>query len=109
MNVEHKNLADGKWSTMPLVNQLAHVGSEVHRALSWQAKDNRDYCLKAASRALELLDLTLDTAKFPQLKEIARLRESIVDYFWATNQFKSTKTSFEKYFLGFNYAARKNL
>lgn len=108
MNIQHKDLAVGRWSRMPLCEQMANIGSEVSRALNWQSKGNKELSLKAASRALELLDLSLDCVRpFPRLKEIARLRETVVDYFYYSNQFSSTETLWRKYFDHFNYAARK--
>jgi len=109
MSYQHKDLAAGRWSRMPFLEKMANIGSEVERALKWRAKHNTAYSDQAAERALELVDLTLDTVKgFPRLKEIARLREAFVDYFYGTNQFMSTETSWRKYFLSFTYAARKN-
>lgn len=109
MNVQHKDLAQGRWAGMILREQLANIGSEVSRALNWQVKGNKDLCQKAASRSLELLDLSLDSAKsFPTLKELARLREAIVDYFYGANQFSSSEILWRKYFDRFNYIVRKN-
>ena len=109
MSYQHKDLAAGRWSQMPFIEKMANIGSEVERALKWRAKRNAAYCEQASIRSLELMDLTLDSVTgFPRLKELARLRETIVDYFFGTNQFKSTEESFRKYFLNFTYAARKN-
>jgi len=109
MNVQHKNLAQGRWASMPFVEQMANIGSEVERALNWRAKHNADYSQRACERALELIDLTLGTVKGPaRLKELARVREAIVDYFFGTNQYQSSEALWKKYFLSFTYAARKN-
>lgn len=32
MSLQHANLAEGRWRTLPLVEQLANVGSDVARA-----------------------------------------------------------------------------
>lgn len=109
MNYQHKNLASDRWDKLPFLEQMANIGSEVERALSWRAKNNIDYARKASERALELIDLTLGATQEPgRLKEVARLRESIVDYFFFSNQFKSSEKSWHNYFLCFTYAARKN-
>ncbi|MFH1666469.1 MAG: hypothetical protein ABIA17_02730, partial [Elusimicrobiota bacterium] len=90
------------------LEQMANIGSEVERALNWKAKQNNDYSRKAFERALELIDLTLDNLTSPtRLKELSRVREAIVDFFAGQNQFKSTETSWRKYFLAFTYAARR--
>ena len=110
MAYQHKELAEGRWARMSLVEQMANIGSEVERALIWQAKDNPDYSLRAAERALELSDLSLaGTRQFTRLKEIARLREILSDYFYGTNQHGSTADSLRKYFVPFTYAARRHI
>ncbi len=109
MSYQHKDLAAGRWSQLSFLEQMANIGSEVERAINWRAKHNVAYCQQALERSLELIDLTLDSLKgFAHLKEIARLRETIVDYFFGTNQFVSTEESLRKYFINFIYAARRN-
>jgi len=109
MSLQHKNLAAGAWNQMSFIEQMANIGSDVGRALNWQAKGNAAYTQRAFERALELIDLTLDSQKsFSRLKEVARLREAIVDYFAGENQFNLTEESLRKYFFNFTFAARKN-
>lgn len=107
MEYQHKQLAQGRWFDMSVVEQLANVGSEVERTILWKKKNNPDYSNKAFVRALELLDLTVEDAKNKsRLKEILRLREALVDYFVFDNQFSSSDESWRKYFYSFNFAAR---
>ncbi|MBU1853813.1 MAG: hypothetical protein KJ957_07210 [Candidatus Omnitrophica bacterium] len=110
MMIQHKNLAEGKWGQMSLCAQMANIGSEVSRALNWQKKGKIDFSKKAASRALELLDLSLDSINkpFSCIKEFARLREAVVDYFYGSNQFLSSESLWRKYFDHFNYAVRRS-
>ncbi len=109
MTIQHKNLASGAWNQLSICEKLANIGSEVSRALNWQKKGNPDFSQKAATRALELIDISFDSIELlPQLKEFARLREIIVDYFYGSNQFSSSEVLFRKYFDHFNYAVRKN-
>lgn len=109
MSYQHKGLAAGDWNKLSFFEQMSNIGSEVQRAVNWKRKNNIEYSQKASERALELTDLTLDSISgFARLKEVARLREAIVDYFFGTNQFISTNEAWEKYFLSFTYAARKN-
>lgn len=94
---------------MLFLEQMANIGSEVERALNWRTKKNTDYAQKAFERALELIDLTLDNQRnYAHLKEIARMREAIVDYFFGVNQFMSSEGSWRSYFLPFTYASRRN-
>ena len=106
MNIQHKNLNE-KWGKLSFFEQMANVGSEVERALSWEKKENKQYCLLAFERALELLDFTTETIKEThRLKELKRLREVLVDYFVSDNIYGSTPKSWHSYFFAFNYAAR---
>ncbi|MBN2453237.1 MAG: hypothetical protein JXB40_03110 [Candidatus Omnitrophica bacterium] len=107
MSYQHKNLAAGRWEQLSFPEQMANIGGEVERALNWRMKNNAEYSLRAFERALELLDLTLGSiTTFARLREVARTREAIADYFAGTNQFKSTDASWRKYFLPFAYAVR---
>ncbi|MDD2702850.1 MAG: hypothetical protein PHC33_02420 [Candidatus Omnitrophica bacterium] len=108
MNYQHKGLASGRWEELSLAEQMANIGSEVSRALNWQSKDNKELSRKASVRVLELLDLSLDSARsFPQRKEFARVREAMADYFYGSNQFASSEVLWRKYFGHFNYLARR--
>jgi hypothetical protein len=108
MKRQHKELASGRWKELSLSEQMANIGSEVSRALNWRNKGNSEYCRKAASRALELVDLSLESAEsFSKLKELARVREALVDYFYGSNEFSSSETLWRRYFDHFNYLARK--
>ncbi|MDP3991178.1 MAG: hypothetical protein Q8P63_02695 [Candidatus Nealsonbacteria bacterium] len=110
MTYQHQNLAAGKWKKMSFFEQMANIGSEVHRAINWRQK-KLEYSQMAADRALELLDLTITDEKNNKrgrLKEILRLREILVDYFYYDNIYKSNSRSLENYFFGFSYAAAIN-
>lgn len=108
MTFQHKELAAGRWAKLTFIEQMANIGSEVERALNWKAKNNADYSRKAAERALELIDLTLDNNRIPShFKEISRARELLADYFFGSNQFMSNESSWRKYFFQFAYAARR--
>jgi len=109
INYQHKDLAAGRWSQLSFLEQMANIGSEVERALNWRTKKNADYAQKAFERALELIDLTLDSkGSYSHLKEITRMREAMVDYFFGVNQFMSSESSWRSYFLPFSYASRRN-
>ena len=109
MNIEHKELTAGKWEKMSFSEQMANIGSEVSRGLNWKNKKNDDLSKKAIIRALELLDLTIQLIKkYSRLKELFRVREALVDFFYGVNEFSSSETLWRKYFDSFNYVARKN-
>lgn len=107
MSYQHKELASGRWGQLSLLEQMANIGSEVERALNWQAKGNAEHSRRAFERALELLDLTMDASTgLARFRELARAREALADYFSGSNQFNSTAVSWRKYFLPFAYAVR---
>ena len=107
MTPRHQELASGRWQKFSFVEQMANIGSEVERAINWKEKRNPEYSHKAFIRALELVDLTLAIVIKPSLlKELARIREALVDFFYGSNQFGSTEKAWKAYFFSFNYAAR---
>ncbi len=109
MNFIHKNLAGGRWFEFSLLEQMANIGSEIFRTISWRDK-NKDYSRKAFERALELFDLTVaDPKNKKRLKEILRCRELWVDYIYGSNQYNQTDTLWQNYFYAFSRAARNSL
>ena len=109
MSDQHSRLAAGRWRELTFLEQMANIASEVERALNWRAKNNPDYAQRALERALELLDLTLANPGTPaRLRELARVREALVDFFIGSNMYVSTEESWRKFFASFTYAARRN-
>jgi hypothetical protein len=109
-DLQHRELAAGRWSRLSLAEQLGNVGSEVSRAVRWQER-NPGVAQGALHRALELLDLTLADRRHQQsrarLREIARAREVVADFFAGENQYGSTPASLQKYFDVYALAARR--
>lgn len=102
MEYAHRDLAEGRWAKMSLMEQMANIGSEVGRAAAWKKKNNKEYCQKAFERALELIDLTLATTSgYQRLKEIARTREILCDYFAGENEYHTDIDKLNKYFYFF--------
>ncbi len=107
-NIIHTNLADGKWFTMSLSQQMGNVGSEVGRASNWQKKGQLEMTDKALGRAFELLDLTISDNRWQVArKELCRAREVLADTFLGDRQYGDTPEKLEKYFFEFALAARK--
>ena len=108
MNRIHKNLSAGRWNNFSLAEQLANVGSEAGRAINWRG-ENAEFSNLAAERALELAELTIsDPKNRRRLKELTRMREMLADYFFGSNEYSSSDQLWQKYFLSFNWAARKD-
>ena len=101
----HKELAQGRWFELSLIEQLANVGMDIERAMRWKQKNNREQSDKAFERALDLLSLSvIDPKNKKRLKELTRTREVLIDYFVYDNEYGSTDESWHRYFYPFNYA-----
>lgn len=109
MKYQHKDLAAGRWAKLSFLEQMANIGSEVERAILWREKRNFSYSQMAFERALELIDLTvshLDNKR--RFKELMRVREFLIDYFFGDNVYGATDALWRNYFYPFTYTARIN-
>ncbi len=108
-NFRHKELAEGGWQKLSLVEQLGNIGSEVGRARKWRNKDEKTF-QGAVERALELFDLTLEDPRWKKRRyEIARAREVFVDAISGGKEYKSSLEDLERYFYSFAFAARNKI
>jgi len=104
----HRTLAEGRWSDLTFIEQMANMGSEVERAIRWKQDGNENRFNRAFDRMLELIDLTAaDPANRQRLRELMRVRESLVDFLLYDNSYRSTAVMWKKYFLNFACAARR--
>jgi hypothetical protein len=107
--IQHRDLANGRWWQLSLAEQLGNIGSEISRATRWTGR-NDVLARGALERALELFDLTLDDPRHrqspPRLREIARAREVVVDFFDGSNVYGSTAAGLQRYFDAYALAAR---
>jgi len=97
-----------RWQTLTLMEQLAHVGSEVERAIRAHEANNRVRFDGALARALELFDLTAadERWKGPKRREILRAREEFCRVFFDENVPAESARGLRRYFLAFATAAR---
>ena len=105
----HKELADGRWFTFSVSEQLGNVGSEFERAARAFERGDHERFEKAFERMLELLDLTVEDPKWRtacRLRELLRLREEVCDVFHGNEVFGTSIETLKKYFLYFGIAAR---
>ena len=106
--ITHRELANGRWRTLSLAEQLGNVGSEVSRTLKWRSR-NPQIAQRSLARALELIDLTLDDPRHrssvARLREICRTREVLLDFVLGPNQHGSTEATLQRYFDTFACAA----
>jgi len=96
-----------RWFTLPLADQLGNVGSEVGRARTWQGRDEKLFW-GAAGRALELLDLTREDARWRSRRpELDRARESVADAVLDGEVYGSRLVDLEGYFMPFALYAQR--
>ncbi len=107
MTLQHREMASGRWYQLSFAEQMANVGSEIERTISWEQKGRPDFSERAFERALELLDLTVADAKNRgRLRELLRVRESLADHFFFSNSYQSADEDWQRYFGAFLVAAR---
>lgn len=106
MQIQHKNLAKGKWQELSLMEQMGNIGSEINRAINWKGKDQK-FFETAIERAFELIDLTIEDLRWRgRLKEIGRARELLADALLGGKEYNSTIEDLNRYFFQFALAAR---
>ena len=104
----HKDLTPEKWAEQSLWLQMANIGSEVFRAISWRDKGYSDKGYAAAARAIELFDLTISGDIAPhRRREVSLAKECFVDYYWGDNQYGSTPENWRSYFMPFTSLAQR--
>ena len=91
------------------MEQLAHVGSEVDRAIRAHASGNRTRFDGALTRALELFDLTAADDRWhgPKRREVLRAREEFCRLFFDETVSPQSSQGLSRYFLAFAVAARR--
>jgi len=104
----HQSLANGRWQTFSLAEQLGNIGSEIERAIKWGRKGDTEHRAKALERSLELLDLTIGDPRWKnhRMHELTRVREVVSDTFFGGNVYGASPESVARYFFPFAYAAR---
>jgi hypothetical protein len=107
MTYQHRELAAGRWYELSFFEQMANVGAEIGRTISWKDKNRPDYSRRAFERALELLDLTInDPRNRSRLRELLRVREALADCYVFDNSYQSSDEAWQRYFYPFQFAAR---
>lgn len=102
----HSDLQESQWNELTLIDQLANIGSDVIRTITWRQKGRLEEARAAFERALELIDLTIrDPKNRKRLREIVRTREALVDHFVYDNEYNTTDKIWYNYFFDFNYAS----
>lgn len=97
-----------RWGTLTLLEQMAHIGSEVERSVRAHENGRRERLDKALDRALELFDLTASDERWrgPRRREILRAREEVCRLFFGDEVPTGSCRGLRDYFLKFAVAAR---
>lgn len=106
---DHVEAAAGRWAGLTLVEQMAHIGSEVERAVRAHASGRLTRFEPALRRALELFDLTAADARWrgSRRREILRAREEFCRLFFDSEVSPRSGAGLQRYFLAFALAARR--
>lgn len=98
-----------KWSELTLMKQLGNIGSEFSRTISWKQKPQFGDFHEPFYRGLEYLDLTINDPKNSgaSRKELCRVRELLVDWYYGSLLYHSTDTDWNNYFNSFAIAANR--
>lgn len=101
--------AAARWHHFSLVEQMAHVGSEVNRAILAHAAAHSARFDSALARALDLFDLTANDPRWRgvRCREILRAREEFCRLFFDDDVPKDSAAGLQRYFLAFAVAARR--
>lgn len=109
MTARHAATAE-RWHTFTLMQQLAHIGSEVERVLNAHDSGNSSRLDHALARALELFDLTASDERWrgARRREILRAREEVCRVTLSPDAQKKSADGLRRYFLSFAVAARRS-
>ena len=103
MNVE-------RWHRLTFAQQMGNIGSEIARAGSAQKKEYFEDMRSALSRALELVDMTLNDSRHRKniFKEVSRLRELLACWY-DNNPAKAIRLTIPKIVSTLNHVRSSNL
>ena len=98
---------ENTWSRFTLMEQLGNIASEGGRASKWRGKDEKRF-LHSVEQALALIDLTQRDPRWAggKLRELAIAKEAFADAVLGGEEYGSTLSDMERYFMQFALAAR---
>ncbi len=100
-------IEQSRWAKLPLLEQLGHVGAEIHRANNWEQKKDKTSRNNALERAIDLMDLVLNNVKLHhRTKEITRLREVVCGCYTDSGENTTSLPLLDNYFLALAVYAR---
>ena len=109
--MEAKTVAEERWASLSLMEQMANIGSEVGRTRKWIEKGKMQTAEGAFVRALDLIDITIKVGRFNMdsrpclLEELCRVRELFAGAFLERDA--DNLAYLDKYFSQFASALRR--
>lgn len=90
------------WYNMPVGLQLANVGSEVNRALSWKKRGNIQRTVSFCNKAIDFLEIMkTDEKNRNRIGELNFCIEELKDFFLGDNIYGTTDETLMKYYDAF--------
>lgn len=90
------------WFRMPIGVQISNVGSEVHRALAWKKRGNRQREIAFCKKAIEFLTIMKEDPKNKYRSgEINCCIEELEDFFIGNNEYHTTEQTLLRYYDAF--------
>lgn len=90
------------WYNMPVGLQLANVGSEVNRALSWKKRGNAQRTASFCNKAIDFLEIMkTDEKNRNRIGELNFCIEELKDFFLGDNIYGTTDETLMKYYDAF--------
>ena len=98
------------WFAMPISIQISNVGSEVHRALNWKKRGNRQREIAFCEKAIEFLNIIKQDPKNKhRIGEIDACIEELRDFFLGSNDYHTTEEALIRYYDAFLYNVNTRL
>jgi hypothetical protein len=105
VDLAHLESVRPSWAKFSLVEQMANIGSEVHRTLL--AKNSPTRYWGAVTRALDVFWLTIEDPRWKgRRREILRARELFAAAALGSDEFKTSLEDLDRYFDCFAWLAR---
>ena len=95
---------DVRWFDMPINLQIANIGSEVHRAIRWKNRGDRQKSENFCNKAIEFWERSKrDPKNQARLNEIDNAIEELRDFFLGQNIYQTSEETLIRYYDAFLY------
>ena len=95
-----------KWRELPLAEQMANIGSEVHRMAVFSSRGDTEHLRNAGERALDLIEATITARGGAEKRELTLLKDVVRDAMHGSKEYAISYEMLESYFLPFAIRAR---